>query len=131
MIRLVKLSTSLHYHLSEKVVYSGTCWCIRGRHYDHGQPRETGEAFLRMVTQGSVNNWVSHMHDAYGIKIEKHKVRSHTEVKFEYQCLEEMTKQERCIYEDYEYINGPVTKKWVEELILHPSKTFQVTGPTP
>ena len=81
-----------------------------------------------MVNQGSLNNWVAHMNDAYGIQVEKHKVKPTTQVKMEYQCLEEMTKQEKWVYDDYGYINGPVTKKWVEELILHPSKKSKQTA---
>jgi len=63
------------------------------------------------------------MNEKYGIQVDKNKVNPSTEVKMEYQCAEEMTTEERKVYEEYEYILGPVTKKWVEEQLLHPQVT--------
>ena len=44
------------------------------------------------------------MNEKYGIQVDKNKVNPSTEVKMEYQCVEEMTTEERKVYEEYEYI---------------------------
>ena len=110
----------MHFHFSDSIVYKGECWCIRGRNYEYGQPVETANEFLQNVTRGCLNRWTDHMSEKYGIQVDKNKVNPSTEVKMEYQCVEEMTTEERKVYEEYEYILGPVTKKWVEEQLLHP-----------
>ena len=122
-VRVLKVGVTLHFHFSDSIVYKGECWCIRGRNYEYGQPVETANEFLQNVTRGCLNRWTDHMSEKYGIQVDKNKVNPSTEVKMEYQCVEEMTTEERMVYEEYEYIFGPVTKKWVEEQLLHPQVT--------
>jgi len=40
-VRVLKVGVTLHFHFSDSIVYKGECWCIRGRHYEYGQPVET------------------------------------------------------------------------------------------
>ena len=122
-VRVLKVGVTLHFHFSDSIVYKGECWCIRGRHYEYGQPVETANEFLQNVTRGCLNRWTEHKNEKYGIQVDKNKVNPSTEVRMEYQCVEEMTTEERKVYEEYEYIFGPVTKKWVEEQLLHPQVT--------
>ena len=90
-VRVLKVGVTLHFHFSDSIVYKGECWCIRGRHYEYGQPVETANEFLQNVTRGCLNRWTEHMNEKYGIQVDKNKVNPSTEVKMEYQCVEEMT----------------------------------------
>ena len=122
-VRVVKVGVTFHFHFSDCIVYKGECWCIRGRNYEYGQPLETANGFLQSVTKGCLNSWTEHMKDNYDIQVDKNKVTPSTEVQMEYQCIEDMTTEEQRVYEEYEYSFGPVTKKWVEEQLLHPKVT--------
>ena len=122
-VRVVKVRVTFHFHFSDCIVYKGECWCIRGRNYVYGQPLETANRFLQSVTKGCLNSWTEHMKDTYDIQVDKSKVNPSTEVQMEYQCIEDMTTEEQRVYEEYEYSFGPVTKKWVEEQLLHPKVT--------
>ena len=122
-VRVVKVGVTFHFHFSDCIVYKGECWCIRGRNYEYGQPLETANGFLQSVTRGCLNSWTEHMKDTYDIQVDKNKVNPSTKVQMEYQCIEDMTTEKQRVYEEYEYSFGPVTKKWVEEQLLHPKVT--------
>ena len=118
--RLLKVGVTFQYHCSDSLIYQGECWCIRGRHYKYNEPVGTGYDFLHHIQMGALNRWSEHMEESYGITVDKNKVHPSTVILTEYDCLEDLTKDEKELYEEYELRFGTVTKKWVEEQILHP-----------
>lgn len=120
MDRLMKVRTSFNFHQSDSVVFTGTTWCIRTRHYDYGQPRESSAKFLENINRGALNQWVSHMSKAYDIEVEPERVQLFSFIEVQYEGPEDLDEDEKSVYEDYRTIFGSVTKKWVEETLLYP-----------
>ena len=118
-----KVEVNLNYHHSPEEVYLGKCWTVVSRTYDDGKPTVHDRDCFGHLGAVTRNRFEVKLQKEYGVDVLadfREITNSKPCLLWEYESYEQLTQQEKDLYQEVEWEWDKVLKRSVLEEVLVP-----------